>query len=123
VTALLYAGGVFHLAFAAFHLGFWTLFDWREQLPRLSFINRNVLQILNLCMTFVFLVVAWLSIVHTDALLQPGIGYTLLAAIALFWLLRAIEQAVFFGLRNAASVAFSLVFLAGSALYAVPLFA
>lgn len=123
MKALLYAGGVFHLAFAAFHLGFWRLFRWNDELRRLGFINRNVMQILNLCLTFVFLAWAWLSFAHVDALLEPGLGHALLGVIALFWLLRAIEQAVFFRLGNAASLAFFLAFVGGAALYAVPLLA
>lgn len=118
---MLYAGGVFHVAFALFHLGFWRLFDWREQLPRLGFVNRQVVQILNLCLTFIFLAFAWVSFVHADALLDSDLGATLLAIIALFWLLRAVEQAWFFGLSNGASIGFFLAFVGGGALYGVAL--
>ncbi|HEX7047134.1 MAG TPA: hypothetical protein VF275_06155 [Gammaproteobacteria bacterium] len=91
MTAVIYAGGVFHLAFAVFHLGFWKLFKWDEQLPRLGVINRNVMQILNLCLTFVFFAFAWISFVHAEALLGTALGDALLGVIALFWILRAIE--------------------------------
>ena len=118
---LLLAGGVYHVAFAVFHLGFWKLFNWHEQLPRLGFINRNIMQILNLCLTFVFLAFAWISFTHADALPASGPGRTLLAIISMFWLLRAVEQVVFFGIRNMASAGLFAVFLSGSALYAAPL--
>lgn len=120
---LLLAGGVYHVAFAIFHLGFWKLFNWNEQLPRLGFINRNIMQILNLCLTFVFLAFAWISIAHADALLASGLGRTLLAIISMFWLLRAVEQILFFGIRNTVSAGLFAVFLLGSALYAAPLIA
>lgn len=123
MKTLLVAGGVFHLAFAIFHLAFWRLFRWSSELPRLGFINRNIMQILNLCLTFVFFAFSWISFAHADELLRPGLGRTLVCVIALFWLLRAIEQVIFFGLRNAASVAFFLAFIGGAALYAIPLLA
>jgi hypothetical protein len=53
-----WAGGCFHLAFAIFHCGFWKLFGWTRELPKLNRINRGVMQILNLCLTFVFLILA-----------------------------------------------------------------
>lgn len=118
---LIYFGGIYHLAFALFHLGFWKLFDWKHELQRQTFINRNVIQILNLCLTFVFFAFAWISFTHADALLNADLGRTLLAIIALFWALRAIEQIVFFGVRNAVSLAFLFAFVAGTALYATPL--
>jgi len=41
--------------FAVFHLGFWKLFAWREELPRMSVANRAILQIANLRLIYVFL--------------------------------------------------------------------
>ena len=108
------------VGFVAFHLLFWRLFDWKQDLASLSFVNRQVMQILNLCLTFVFLIFAYVSWFHADELLGTGLGQALLVLISLFWFLRAIEQVVFFGLRNGVSVAFFLTFLVGSALYAYP---
>ena len=118
---LIVAGGVYNAAFAVFHLFFWKLFRWREDLASLSGLNRPVMQILNLCLTFAFVVFAWVSLFHAGELLSTSLGRTLAALIAVFWLLRAIEQVIFFGLRRAVSVAFFLVFLGGSALYAAAL--
>lgn len=123
MKSMLVAGGLFHLAFALFHLAFWRLFRWREELGRLGFINRNVMQILNICLTFVFLAVAWISFMHAEALLNTALGKTLLAAVALFWLLRAALQVIYFGLRDIVSLAFFAAFVLGTALYAVPVLA
>lgn len=122
MKTLLYAGAAFHLAFAIFHLWFWKLFRWRDELARLGFINRQIVQILNLCLTFVFFAVAWLSFAYADELLAPGLGRALLGAIALFWFARAALQVIFFGLREPVSAALFAAFLGGSALYAIPLF-
>lgn len=119
-TTVVLLGGVFCLAFVVFHLLFWRLFDWKRDLESLSFINRQVMQILNLCLTFVFLIFAYVSWFHGAELLGTDLGNALLALIAIFWLLRAVEQAVFFGLKNPVSVAFFVTFLVGTALYAYP---
>ncbi len=108
---LLIIGGVFNLAFAVFHLLFWRIFGWNKELAKLSFINRAIVQVLNLCLTFVFVIFAYVSFLHPRELLAPGLGRSLVALIAAFWLLRAIEQMVFFRLRHWASWAFLASFL------------
>ena len=118
---LIYAGGWFSLGFVVFHLMFWRLFHWREDLASLRRINRAVMQILNLCLTFIFMVMAYVSFFHAPGLLQTGLGQTLLIAFSLFWFLRMIEQIVFFGVRRKMSVALTLVFLLGSLIYLLPI--
>lgn len=113
-------GGVYNVALAAFHVLFWRLFDWKHDLASLSFINRQVMQILNLCLTFVFLVFAYVSFFHTAELLSTELGHGLLLLISAFWFLRAAEQIIFFRLERIASVAFFAAFLAGGALYVYP---
>ena len=122
-SAALAAAGWFHLAFALFHLSFWKLFRWREELPRLGFINRAVMQILNLRLTYLFFVFAGLMLALPEEMLGTRLGVALLAAIWLGWAMRAVEQVVFFGVRHPASAAFTLVFLLGAALPAVALLA
>jgi hypothetical protein len=118
--ASLVMGGLFNLAFAVFHLLFWRIFDWKRDLRSLSFNNRQIMQVLNLCLIFAFVIFAWISFFHGDELLRTALGRSMLLLIALFWLLRAIEQAFFFKLKQPASVAFLVVFLAGALLYAYP---
>jgi hypothetical protein len=113
-------GGLFCVAFAVFHLFFWRLFDWKRDLASLSFINRQVMQLLNLSLTFTFLVFAYISLLHTRELLETDLGHVLLLLIALLWFLRAIEQIIFFSLKRPLSVAFFVTFLLGTALYTYP---
>lgn len=114
---LLCIGAAYHLAFVAFHLSFWKLFYWKYELEFLTTINQNVMQILNLRLIYVFLVVACLSFFCADELLSESLGKVILFAIALFWLMRAVEQIVFFGLKNRLSASIFVVFLLGSGLY------
>lgn len=114
------AGGVFSAVLAVFHLMFWRLYDWRRELRALTFVNRGMVQVLNLCLTFVLAIFAYLSLAHTDELGSTRLGYSLLALIALFWLARAVEQVVFFRLRHWGSRALFVFFLVGAGLYGVP---
>ncbi len=118
---LVVAGGVLTAAFAVFHLFFWKLFRWKTDLATLSSVTRAIVQILNLCLTFVFVVFAYLSLVHRSELLTTELGRSLLFLIAVFWYLRAIEQVVFFGLRKPVSILLFVLFLVGGSLYAVSL--
>lgn len=118
--SLIVAGGVFNISFAAFHVLFWRLFDWKNDLSSLSLINKNIMQVLNLCLTFVFLIFAYLSLFHTEELLSTNIGHSILVLVCIFWLLRAIEQVVFFKLKTILSRTFLVIFLAGTTLYGIP---
>lgn len=117
----LFAGGIFHLALAVFHLFFWRIFHWKEDLASLTRINRAIMQILNVCLTFLFFVMAYVSFVHATELLSTALGRIILASIALFWILRLILQFVFFGARHRVSVLFIVIFLVGASLYLLPL--
>ena len=119
--SLLAAGGILTAAFAVFHLGFWKLFRWKTDLAKLTALNRAVMQVLNLCLTFAFVIFAYISFAHASELLDTGLGKSLLLLIAVFWYLRAIEQIWFFGLRKPLSVVFFVVFIAGGSLYAAAL--
>lgn len=114
---LLYIGGFYHLAFAAFHISFWKFFDWENDLRSLNKINRGVTQILNLRLIYVFLIIACLSFWLAEDLLTSNLGKVILFAVALFWLMRAGEQIVFFDLKNRFSIALFVVFIFGAAIY------
>jgi len=122
MSKLIIAGGVFGLVFFVFHLFFWTLFDWKNDLKKLTGLNRGVMQVLNICLTFVFLVFAVLSILFSEEMLRPGLGKSLTFSIGLLWLFRASLQPLFFEFKSTVSKAFFFVFLIGSALYLIPLF-
>lgn len=118
---LIYIGGFYCLAFALFHLAFWKLFDWKRELPKLKPVNRGVMQVLNLRLTYVFLVVAFISFFYADELLTTSLGKVILAATSLFALMRAVEQLIFWKIEKI-GVIFFVIFLIGASLYAIPLF-
>jgi hypothetical protein len=116
----LFAGGVFNLGFTIFHLFFWKLFDWKKDLASLTPVNRSVMQILNLCLTFMIFLMAYVSLLLPNEMLTTSLGSILLIAFALFWFLRMLEQIFLFEVRGTLSVIFTLIFLVGSLLYLVP---
>ena len=108
------------LGFAAFHLGFWKLFDWREQLPRLSVANRAILPILNLRLIYVFAGIGTLCLLFPDELANTALGRALLLGMSGFWLGRLIEQFVFLPYHRASVHALSALFALGTGLFAWP---
>ena len=117
---LLILGGAFHLAFAVFHLFFWRFLDWKRDLAHLTSINRAVMQILNLCLAFGLIAVAYISFFLSTELLSTNLGKTMLISISLFWFARLIEQLVFFGLKKRLSVMLTILFAVGCCLYIAP---
>lgn len=117
---LIKAGGIYNIALVIFHLLFWRIFNWKDDLRSLSFLNRAIMQVLNLSLTFAFVIFSYISLVHTKELISTSLGQSLLSLIALFLFARSAEQVVFFKLKNWRSMAFFVFFLVGTALYAVP---
>jgi hypothetical protein len=116
----LFAGGIFNLGFTIFHLFFWKLFDWKKDLASLTPINRSVMQILNLCLTFMILVMSYVSLFLPQEMLTTSLGKSLLVAFALFWFLRMLEQIFVFEVKGSLSFVFTLIFLLGSIFYVIP---
>ena len=118
--ALIFTGGIYSLILVVFHALFWRLFDWPGDLHSLSFINRAVIQVLNISLTFVFFIFSYLSLIHTQELLVTDLGHALLWLIAIFWLARAVQQVIFFKLTHWLSWMFTAYFALGAVLYGIP---
>ena len=117
---LVLTGGVYTLLLIVFHLLFWRIFKWPDSLKPLDRVNRSTMQVLNLSITFIFLIFAYVSLMHVDELLSTALGKSLLALISMLWVFRAIQQLVFYGVRHKASVGLTLYFVVGALLYGIP---
>lgn len=115
--------GVHSLAFAVFHMAFWKLLDWPRDLRGTSVATRAVTQILNLRLTYVLLAVAAACFFLPQDLAGTRLGRFLLGAMALFWLGRLIEQAIFLRFNRMSLHVLSALFALGAVLFAWPLFA
>ena len=118
-SLLVKIGGYASIGWLIFHLLFWQMFDWRAELKRLSRLNSGVMQVLNLCLSFVFLLFAIVSLWHTSELLSAGIGRTVSLGIGVFWLFRFILQPLFWG-TSVTSMLFAFLFVLMSACYLAP---
>lgn len=118
---LIYIGGFYCLAFAIFHLAFWKLFDWKNELPKLKSVNQGVMQVLNLRLTYVFFVVAFLAFFFADDLISTNLGKVILGSISVFAVMRAFEQLIFWKIEKI-GIAFFFIFLFGAGIFAIPLF-
>jgi hypothetical protein len=107
--------GVFDLAFAAFHIAFWRLFDWPRRLASSGAINTAITQTLNIVLTYVFVAYGLALIAASWA--QEQASAWLPAAGAGFWALRMLLQPVLFPMRHAASIAITFIFAGGVALH------
>ncbi len=113
--------GVHSLGFALFHLGFWKLFRWKEELARVGFATRAIAQILNLRLIYLFLGVGVACFAFTEELQQGGLGRAVLAFMALFWVGRTIEQFVFLRRHHWLLHLLTALFVLGALLFALPL--
>ncbi len=116
-----FAGGVYNLAFAIFHFLFWKLFRWKNELPNLAPVNRAIMQVLNIRLIYVFIGFAYLSFFFNRELISTRLGREILMFISVFWIMRAGEQKIFFGLRDKVSIALFIFFLCGGIIYLLPL--
>jgi len=120
METLIIAGGFYNIGLVVFHLLFWRIFNWDQDLNQISYLNRATMQVLNISLTFAFIIFSYISFAHTTGLLTSRLGHSLLVLMALFWLARVIQQIIFYKLRHWASWAFVLLFLFGSLLYVIP---
>ena len=123
MKTLIIIGGFLWLAFFVFHIFFWKLFDWKRDLENLTKTNKAIMQVLNLCLMFCFLIFAYISLFQTEELLTTSLGKTLLVGMVLFAVFRAIEQVIFFDLKHPRSIAVLFFALIGMTIYLIPLFA
>jgi hypothetical protein len=120
LTILIIAGGAFNLGFGIYHLTFWKTYRWSTDLPKISRLNQSVVQIINLCLAFMIFAMAFLSFFYFNDLIATALGNVLLFIMFMFWLLRMVEQVIFFGTKNRTAILFTFIFLAGSLLYLAP---
>lgn len=121
MKTLIIIGGFIWLAFFFFHIFFWKLFNWKEELETLTKTNKAIMQVLNLCLMLCFLIFAYISIFNVDELLTTVLGKSLLVGMILFGVFRAIEQIIFFDLRNIRSKFVLCAALIGITIYLIPL--
>ena len=96
---LLRAGGAISLLFVLFHLAMVTPIG--QALASVSPDIRAIVSTFNIQVAFTLLIFAYLAIFRWRDLLTTRVGNIIAIAVSLFWFLRGISQAVFYGLTPA----------------------
>lgn len=122
MRSLIYFGGVLWVICFVFHIFFWKLFDWKNDLESVKKVNKGIIQVLNLCLMLCFAIFAYISIFQTDELLNTSLGKTLIAGMALFGVFRVVEQFIFFNLRHFGSKLVLLGAFLIAVVYSIPFF-
>ncbi len=117
---LVLIGGGYMITLAVFHVLFWRIFKWPETLAPLNRVDRATTQVLNISITFIFAIFAYISLAHTDELLNTTLGKSILILISIFWLFRTGQQIVFYDMRHKVSIGLTIYFLVGALLYGIP---
>ena len=112
--------GLYSLGFALFHTQFWRLFDWKNDLAKLTPVNKAIMQIFNTRLIYLFLFVAAICFIFTDELSTTPLGRFFLIGMSLFWLGRTIEQFVFLKVDQPMVHLLTYIFILGTILFAIP---
>jgi hypothetical protein len=97
---LVVIGGVLWIGFAAFHAAFWKMFGWRDELAKLSPPNRMIMQASTVVMIYIFMVLAYVSIIFPDYIARTTAGHVLLLAMLGFWILRTALQFIYGSVKS-----------------------
>ncbi|MGY6560807.1 MAG: hypothetical protein ACXITV_01740 [Luteibaculaceae bacterium] len=114
------ACGLYNVAFALFHFGFWRLFKWDSELKKLSFANRGIMQILNIQISYYFIFSALICFIFPAELVKTTLGNAFLIGNAVFWLIRTLQQFIFLNTNHYKIHLLTFIFLVGSILFALP---
>ena len=113
---LVIIGGVNFLLFGLFHLTFWRGLDWKNELIKLTEINSNVMQMLNIGISVFLLSFGFIMLVYRSEILNSALGSALLIVFSLFWLARLIGEFAFPG----GSIVFGIILFFCVLVYLIP---
>ena len=91
---LIIAGGGLLIILALFHLSFWSLFNWQEELPKLSAENSGIMQMSAIGFVCLFLSLGMIFISFRKEIANTKLGQALLF---IFFLIRTIAEFIFPG--------------------------
>jgi hypothetical protein len=113
---LVIIGGINFLLFGLFHLTFWKALDWKNELIKLTEINSNVMQMLNIGISVFLLAFGLMMLFYRREIANSALGRALLIVFALFWLARLVGEFAFPG----GSIIFGFILLLCVLIYLIP---
>lgn len=91
-------GGLVNIYCAIFHITFWKLFNWGEQLARLDVINHGTMEALNIAVIYTIFYIAGVSLYFAWAKPRGPFAAGVLLFVAGFYLVRAADEIPCYGL-------------------------
>lgn len=88
--------GYILIGLSLIHIGFPRYFNWKEQLEKLSLINRQMMKVHTFFIALVVLLMGLLCILRANDLMNTKLGNTVCLGMALFWLIRLYFQLFFY---------------------------
>lgn len=87
--------GVVLILYGLFHAAFWNAFDWDSDLQKISVINSNVMQMLNIGLITLLISLGIVLMIYTKEIANTKLGKALLLTVALFFIVRGISEFIF----------------------------
>ena len=119
-SKLILGGGVVNLLITIMHVSLGLGLSSSGMLSCLSLDNQATMHILNIHVAYTCLIFAYISLFHRKDLLTTGVGRAMTAAIGIFWVLRAANQVIFYGLFAPGTLFWVIFCLLVGLLYLVP---
>lgn len=116
-VVLIRLGGVFNILFGVLHVSFWNMFDWHEELARLSVDNSNIMQMLNLFTIVFFFYTAFVLLFKPRELLSNITGRIFIGMFVTLYLCRLAMEFYF----PNGSIVFSILMIVTILLFLLPL--
>ena len=116
---LVIIGGINLLFWGLFHIYFWFApfpIDWKNELIKLTELNSNVMQMLNIGIIVFLLTFGFIMLFYCKEILKSALGKALLFVFALFWLARLVGEFAFPG----GSIAFGVILFLCVLTYFIP---
>ena len=115
-SILVIIGGINFIFWGLFHLTFWKALDWKNELAKLTEINSNVMQMLNIAVTVCLLSFGFIMLFYRGEISNTALGRALLIIFALFWIARLVGEIAFPG----GSIGLGIVLFLCVLIYLIP---
>ncbi|WP_139265139.1 hypothetical protein [Bacteroides ihuae] len=120
-TLLLRIAGLISLLFVVFHLFFYRVFNWENDLGCLPNVDRAIFLTYHAICLLLLLFMGIIPISQAKALLSSSVKYGVLSLFSFFYLIRVITEFTFFGISSTSPIIL-IMCLVPMILYAIPLF-
>ena len=94
---LIIIGGVLLILLSLFHLSFWHLFNWQEELPKLSADNSGIMQLSTIGIVCLLLSLGIIFIRYRTEVANTRLGKALLFTLSFFFFVRTVGEFIFPG--------------------------